>query len=200
MLDLNVAFAGPRIHRDGARARARWNRDTGRSCEGERLQEPQRLGQIAEAFAEKNPRRPCAKQIRSNRTRAGAANFDTKPDGDNRFMGVVLQELIFAAQFEIAEAICRLSFVWIHHSQSLSDFNAELRRNALGDIHRNIGLARAAIIRRSDSADSWKRKFVGDKRIVRRKRRREKSRPSESMAKHVAHRAELAHRANERKK
>src|SRR4029077_16203170 len=94
----------------------------------------------------------------------------------------ILQELIFAAQFQVAEAICSGPFVWIEHGQGLADFNSELRRNALGDIHRNVGLARAAVIRRSNRADCWKRKFVGDKRIVRRKRCRKKTRPSEAMA------------------
>jgi len=115
-------------------------------------------------------------------------------------MFAILQELIFGAQIEVAEAIRCLPFVWIEHGQSLSDFNRELRRNAFGDIHRNIGLACPAIIRCPNCADCWKRKFVGDKRIVRRKCCRKKTRAGEAMAKRAARHAELAHRAGEPKK
>ena len=81
-------------------------------------------------------------------------------------MCVILQNLIFAAQLQIAEAIHCAPFVWIQRGQGLADFDRELGRDAFGDIDRNIGLARPAVIRRFDRADGWKRKFIGDKRIV----------------------------------
>ena len=81
-------------------------------------------------------------------------------------MYVILQELIFAAQLQIAEAIHCAPFVWIQRSQGLADFDPKLRRDAFGDIDRNIGLARPAAIRRFDRAAGWKRKFIGDKWIV----------------------------------
>src|SRR5207244_11714499 len=40
-LNLNFTFAGSLIHRDTARARARWNLNASYAAEGERLQKPQ---------------------------------------------------------------------------------------------------------------------------------------------------------------
>lgn len=88
----------------------------------------------------------------------------------------------------------------IEHGRSFADFDPELRRDALSEFHRNIGLTRPAIIRRSNCADGWKRKFIGDKRIVRRKRGREKSRASEAMAVRAADRGQLTYPANKAKK
>jgi|SRR5437773_8686674 len=98
--------------------------------------------------------------------RTGTANLDTNPQREDRFVRAIVQELIFAAYLQIAEAICRAPFMWIQHDQGLADLDPQLRRDAFGDIHRDIGLARPAVIRRSYRADSWKRKFIGDKRIV----------------------------------
>src|SRR5437667_12018780 len=114
-------------------------------------------------------------------------------------MRAILQELIFAAQLQIVEAIGRAPFMWIQRSKGLTDFNSELRRNTFGDIDRNIRLARPTVIRCPDRADSRQRKFVGDERVVGGKRCLEKSRARKAMTIGPAHCAELAHCANEPK-
>ena len=96
-LYLNLAFARLVIDRDTARARTRWNVHTCYARESERLEEPQGVGQIPEAFPEKNRRCPGAEGVRANRAGAGTANFETQPQRDDRFMRATVQELIFAA-------------------------------------------------------------------------------------------------------
>src|SRR4030095_13172773 len=95
-LDLNLAFARLVIDRDTARARARWNAHTCYARESERLEEPQGVGQIPEAFTKKNRRRPGAEGVRVTRPGAITANFETEPQRDDRFMRAIVHELIFA--------------------------------------------------------------------------------------------------------
>src|SRR5439155_4334677 len=92
------------IDTERARARARGNRNADDASDRERLQEPQRVGQIAEALTEQDSRRPSTEWICANRARAGAANFDTKSQRDNRFVCVILEKVVFGAEFEVAKA------------------------------------------------------------------------------------------------
>ncbi|HEY4758552.1 MAG TPA: hypothetical protein VIH43_08330, partial [Chthoniobacterales bacterium] len=59
----------------------------------------------------------------------------------DRFMWAIVQELIFAAELEVAETIRRPPFTWIQRGKSLSDFDPQLRRNAFG-ISTEIPVAR----------------------------------------------------------
>ena len=54
----------------------------------------------------------------------------------------------------------------VKHQKCFAHLDAKIGRDALCDIDRNIGLACPAVIRRPNRANSWKRKFIGDKRIV----------------------------------
>src|SRR5437588_10893472 len=132
-LDFNVAFTGLLIHCDSACARACWNRDICYAGERQRFQKSQCLREVAETFTVTNPRPTRTEGVRANRSGASAADLDAKTNRDNCFMRGVLQQLIFAGQLQIAEPICCGSVMWVQHSQSLADFNPELRRNAFGD-------------------------------------------------------------------
>jgi hypothetical protein len=68
---------------------------------------------------------------------------------------IVLEKLVFRAEFQIAKPTCRPLAGWLEIDEAFADFDAKVRGDALGDICRNLGLTRSAILWSNYAGDGW---------------------------------------------
>src|SRR5437667_4341982 len=87
-----------------ARARARGNGNADHTRDRERTKHRKGWRQIAHSLAKQWRRSPCAKCIRIYAFAARATNFHAKTQRQDALVFIILEELIFGAEFEIAES------------------------------------------------------------------------------------------------
>src|SRR5882762_4412172 len=102
--NIELPFARFSIGTECARACASGNRNADDASDRKRTKYRQTLWQIAQALTKEQRWSPCAECVRSHSPVPGAADFHTATQRKNGLVFIILEKLIFGAEFEIAKA------------------------------------------------------------------------------------------------
>src|SRR5215831_11349912 len=159
--DLRNETAGIDIERAGRKLVANLPGD------GEGAQPSERVGQVAEAFAEiesRRERRPWRRQSRVDG--AGAAPFDDQSEQQGELMGAVFEKLILECGVQIAESGLREAGRLVNVRPGIADGNPEIFGDAFGEIDRNVPLGRRRHVAGLRPLDRRQRQLIGNAWIV----------------------------------
>ena len=179
LLHAYVAFVA-----DRRAARARWNADAHLLGDSERTQEFHLRRQIAEALAEEQRRGPGGKRFRADALRSGASDIDVEARGDNRFVLVVLVELVFETRRDIIEPALALAIFRLNLLVQRAQADAEVLGHPLRHVDGEVGLVGCRLVTASGQlsiCNRRQRELVGNKGIFDHQRRGEEALAGETV-------------------